>query len=182
MDRVEQLCRAAQNGDREAASELLKLSYEKVFAYFRRLCGHEDDAADLTQKTFRKVWLSLSSFQSRSNFSTWVHSIAHHVYVDWRRGRPAPLPQSDQWWHTQPDTGPGPFESVATRDAAEHLYAQVEKLDEEARETVHLHYYQGLTLEQTAEILSVAVSTVKYRLRRALDYLREHLEQPTRTP
>ena len=182
MDRVEQLCRAAQNGDREAASELLRLAYEKVFAYFRRLCGHEEDAADLTQKTFRKVWLSLSSFQSRSNFSTWVHSIAHHVYVDWRRARPAPLSQSDQWWQSQPDTSPGPFETAAKRDSAEHLYALVENLDDEAREAVHLHYYQGLTLEQTAAVLSVALSTVKYRLRRALDFLREHVDQSTRTP
>ena len=181
MDRLEQLCQAAQQGDREAASELLGLSYEKVFAYFRRLCGSEEDAADLTQRTFRKVWLSLPGFQKRASFSTWVHSIAHHVYVDWRRGKPASVPQTSEWWHTQADTGPGPYESAAKHDAAQHLYVFVEKLDEEARQCVHLHYYQGLTLEQTAEVLSVAVSTVKYRLKRALDFLRKHVDQPTNT-
>ena len=137
--------------------------------------------ADLTQKTFRKVWLSLSSFQARSSFSTWIHAIAHHVYVDWRRGKRAPISQTDEWWHSQRDSAPSPFESTAQRDAAAHIYGLVEKLDEEARETVHLHYYQGLTLDQTAEVLCVAVSTVKYRLRRALEFLREHTDQPTRT-
>ena len=180
MDRVDQLCRAAQDGDREAASELVQLSYENVFAYFRRLCGHEEDAADLTLKTFRKVWLSLHSFQGRSSFSTWIYAIAHHVYVDWRRGKAPPIPQSDHWWRTQPDNAPGPFESAAQRDIAAHVFGLVEKLDDEARETVHLHYYQGLTLDQTAEVLSVAVSTMKYRLRRALEVLRERVDQPSR--
>src|SRR4051812_42781577 len=132
MDRAEQLCQAAQNGDREAASELVKLSYAKVFAYFRRLSGHNEDAADLTQKTFRKVWLSLSSYQHRSSFSTWIHAIAHHVYVDWRRGKAPPILQNDEWWRAQPDSAPGPFESTAQRDIAAHLYALVEKLDDGA--------------------------------------------------
>src|SRR5256885_1160859 len=181
VDRTDQLRRASQNGDLDAACELVQLSYEKVFAYFRRLCGHEEDAADLTQKTFRKVWLSLSSYQGRSSFSTWIHAIAHHVYVDWRRGKASPIAQSDKWWYAQPDAAPGPFESAAQRDIAAHVFGLVDKLEDESRETVHLHYYQGLTLDQTAEVLSVAVSTVKYRLRRALEVLRERVDQPSRT-
>jgi RNA polymerase sigma-70 factor, ECF subfamily len=181
MDRVEQLCRAAQDGDRDAASELVELFYAKIFGYFRRLCGQEEDAADLTQKTFRKVWLSLSSYGNRSSFSTWLHAIAHHVYVDWRRIRPAPISQSDDWWDLQPDSGSGPFETAVKRDVAAHVYAIVEKLDEDVRETVHLHYYQGLTLDETAQALAIAVSTVKYRLQRGLEFLRHHVEQPTRT-
>ena len=181
MDRAEQLCRAAQTGDREAASELVALSYERVFAYFRRLCGHEEDAADLTQKTFRKVWESLATYAGRSAFNTWIHSIAHHVYVDWRRLKPAPLSQTDEWWRSQVSDDAGPFEVAARRDLATQVYSLVDKLDEDARETVHLHYYQGLTLEQTAETLAIATSTVKYRLRRATDFLRQHIDQATRT-
>src|SRR2546430_2057798 len=96
-DRAEALCHRAGTGDLSAASELVSLFYERIFAYFRRLCGNDDDAADLTQRTFFKVWTSLNSFQRRSTFSTWLHGIAHHVYVDWRRShRPAGL-QTDEW-------------------------------------------------------------------------------------
>lgn len=179
MDRIEQLCRAAQGGDSDAASELVKLTYQRVFAYFRRLCGHEEDAADLTQKTFSKVWASLASYGGRSSFSTWIHSIAHHVYVDWRRGKHPSTVQVDEWWHSQSDSAPGPFETAAAREFADQLYALVEKLDDDAREVVHLHYYQGLTLSETADVLAVAVSTVKYRLRRALDFLKRHVTDPT---
>ena len=182
MDRTDQLRRAAQQGDLDAASELVKLFYEKVFAYFRRLCGHEEDAADLTQKTFSKVWASLPSYAERSSFSTWIHSIAHHVYVDWRRIKQPPVLNDEQWWHDRPDSAPGPFESAAARETAEQLYALVEKLDEDSREAVHLHYYQGLSLDETADVLSVSPGTVKYRLRRALDFLKRHVADSPRIP
>ena len=175
---AETLCDRAGAGDMNAASELLSLFYDRVFAYFRRLCGNDEDAADLMQKTFFKVWTSLASFRRRCLFSTWLHGIAHHVYVDWRRvGRPADW-KTDQWWEACPDGGPGPFEDAAERDTARRLYALVDGLEEGIREVIHLHYYQGLSLNETAEVLGIAASTVKYRLRGALDALRARTGEP----
>lgn len=54
---------------------------------------------------------------------------------------------------------------------AGRLYAMVALLDADLREVVHLHYYQGLSLKETAEVLGIATSTVKYRLRGALEEL-----------
>ena len=171
-DHAETLCHRAKTGDIAAASELVGLFYQRIFAYFRRLCGNDDDAADLTQKTFFKVWTSLASYQRRSSFSTWLHAIAHHVYVDWRRtNRPAD-PQTDEWWEACAAVGPSPFDDAAERDTARRLFALVERLEEGIKEVVHLHYYQGLSLSETAEALGIATSTVKYRLRGALDFLR----------
>src|SRR5688572_17331642 len=144
MDRMEQLVSAAQNGDLDAASELVAAVYEPIFAYLRRRCSNDEDAADLTQKTFSKVWASLPSYRRRSNFSTWVHSIAHHVYVDACRTKQLPMAEGENWWLHEADDAPGPFESAAQRESAEQLYALVAKLDEDAREVIHLHYYQSL--------------------------------------
>ena len=177
-NQAETLCDRAGAGDLSAASELVSLFYERIFAYFRRLCGSNDDAADLTQKTFFKVWTSLASFRRRSSFSTWLHGIAHHVYVDWRRtNRPAHL-QTDEWWEACAAAGPSPFDDAAERDTARRLFALVERLEEGIREVVHLHYYQGLSLNETAEVLDIAASTVKYRLRGALDALRAQTIEP----
>ena len=181
-DHAETLCVRAKAGDISAASELVGLFYERIFAYFRRLCGNDDDAADLTQKTFFKVWTSLATYQQRSSFSTWLHGIAHHVYVDWRRtNKPADSP-SDEWWETRAAEGPSPFEDAAERDMAHRLFALVNRLEERAKQAVHLHYYQGLSLEETAEALGIATSTVKYRLREALDFLRTHANEPNLRP
>lgn len=166
------LCQRAKAGDLKAASELLQLHYQKIFAFLRRLSGSDQEAEDLTQKTFARVWTSLPSFLGRSSFSTWAHGIAHHVYVDWRRKANRTEPQSDQWWLTCRADDPTPFESAADRDGAHHLYSLVEQLDPETRDAVHLHYYQALTLNETAEVLNVSAGTVKNRLRDALNFLR----------
>ncbi len=181
-DHAETLCQRAKAGDISAASELDGLFYERIFAYFRRLCGNDDDAADLTQKTFFKVWTSLATYQRRSSFSTWLHGIAHHVYVDWRRTNKLADFQPDEWWETRAAEGPSPFEDAAERDMAHRLFALVNRLEERAKEAVHLHYYQGLSLDETAEALGIATSTVKYRLREALDYLRTHTKEPNFRP
>ncbi len=170
-DPVEILCERAKGGDEAAASELVALHYQKLFAFFRRQCANDADAEDLTQKTFAKVWMALPSFAGRSSFSSWMHGIARNVYVDWRRKGNRLDPQSDEWWETCVASGPSPFEDTADRDMAGRLHAMVVRLEEDLRETVHLHYYQGLSISETAEVLGVATSTVKYRLRSALDEL-----------
>jgi RNA polymerase sigma-70 factor, ECF subfamily len=178
QERMQQLCALAQAGDEKAASELVKLFEGKVFAYLARLCGHPDEAADLTQKTFCQVWKALPGFRNRSSFSTWVHGIARHVYLDWLRKRNLLDSQSPVWWEHCRDDTPSPFESAADRDQARLLYKLVEQLDESSRELIHLHYYQGLSIKEAACVLDVATSTVKYRLRKALDFLRSKTSEP----
>jgi len=79
-DPASRLCELARAGDREAAGELISLFYERLYAWLRRLAGSEEDAADLTQKTFARAWAALGSWQGRSSFSTWLHGIGHHAY------------------------------------------------------------------------------------------------------
>jgi RNA polymerase sigma-70 factor (ECF subfamily) len=171
-DAADILCERARKGDVAAASELVTLFYQRIFAYLRRLSGNDHDAADLTQKTFTRTWQAIASYQGRSSFSTWLHGIAHHVYLDWRRKRTVGDAQTDEWWETQAANSPTPFEDTAARELANQLYRWVDELDDEKKQTVHLHYYQNLSLNETAEVLGVAASTVKYRLREALAFLR----------
>ncbi len=178
---TERLCELARSGDTGAASELVRLHYERVYAFFRRLCGSDADAADLTQKTFARGWASLGSYAGRSSFSTWIHGIGRNVYLDWRRKGNRLEAQSDEWWESCVAAGPSPFEDAAERDAALRLHTLVAQLDEEKKEAVHLHYYQGLSLSETAEVLGVAASTVKYRLREALEFLKAKSEMTTKS-
>jgi RNA polymerase sigma-70 factor (ECF subfamily) len=71
---------------------------------------------------------------------------------------------------------------VIDREMSRSVYALVEQLDEDTRITVHLHYYQGLSLTETAEVLGVATSTVKYRARQAVSELRCRLTEAERMP
>lgn len=177
-DDVQALVEHAKEGNLSAASELIARFYERIFAYFRRHCGSDEDAGDLTQKTFCRAWASLPKFDGRASFNTWLHAIAHHVYVDWRRRASRLETQSNDWWAACVADGPGPFENAAEREAAEFIYGQVERLEEEQRETIHLHYYQALSIQETADALNIATSTVKYRLRQALERLKSRMAEP----
>ena len=170
-----QLVEMARCGDRAAGVELIELFYERIYAFLRRLTANEADAADLTQRTFGRVWQALPTFAGRSSVSSWMHSIAYHVYVDWRRSDRHTEPRSDEWWAARPAPGATPAEIVAHTDMAAVLYGSVDDLEPDLRHTVQLHYYQALTLQETADAMSVATSTVKYRLRQALAELQRKL-------
>ena len=177
-----QLAETACGGDPAAAVELIELYYERIYAFLRRLAGNDADAADLTQRTFARVWQALPTFAGRSSVSSWMHGIAYHVYVDWRRADRHAEPRSNQWWAARPAPDALPDEIVAHRDMAAAVYGVVDELEPDLRHTVQLHYYQNLTLQETADALGIATSTVKYRLRQALTELQGKLASERTSP
>ncbi|MSU58003.1 MAG: RNA polymerase sigma factor [Pedosphaera sp.] len=177
-----ELVEAARHGDTAAAVRLIELFYERIFAFLRRLAANDADAADLTQRTFCRVWESLPTFAGRSSVGSWIHGIAYHVYVDWRRADRRTEPRSDEWWAACAGDGPSPDEELSRADLAATVFRSVDQLEAQLRETVHLHYYQELTLQETADAQGIATSTVKYRLRQALDELQKKLNHERMTP
>ena len=177
-----QLVERARGGDRAAAAELIELFYERIYAFLRRLAANDADAADLTQRTFCRVWQALPAFAGRSSVGSWMHSIAYHVYVDWRRADRHTEPRSNEWWAARPAPEALPDEIVAHTDMAAAVYGSVDELEPGLRHTVQLHYYQELTLQETADAMGIATSTVKYRLRQALAELQRKLAAKRTSP
>jgi RNA polymerase sigma-70 factor (ECF subfamily) len=173
--RDQNLVEAIGRGDEDAAGQLVHLYYQRIYAFLRRLSTNEADAADLTQRTFGRVWQALPRFAGRSSLSSWIHGIAYHIYVDWRRAEKPSDPRSEAWWACRPSPDAAPDELLARTDLSAKLYALVDTLDPDVRETIHLHYYQGLSLQETADAMGVAASTVKYRQRQAISELQQKL-------
>ncbi|MCW5557117.1 MAG: RNA polymerase sigma factor [Verrucomicrobiae bacterium] len=169
--------REALRGDRAAASLLLHGQYSRIYAYLRRLAGNDADAADLTQETFRKVWKSLERYREDSSISTWMHRIAYCTWVDWLRQHRAAASQSEHWWRELPGDFPSPLQTTATEERLRLLWQQVDQLPEEERQIIHLHFGQQLTQAETAEVIGLPLSTLKLRLRSALDRLRLRLKE-----
>jgi len=179
---IQTWCEQAVRGDREAGCELLRHFHRPIFAYLRRLSGNDADADDLAQQTFSKVWQSLGKFRGASAINTWIHRIAYCTYIDWVRQREPGGEQPQAWWDSLPAKEISPFESAAEADSARRLYLLVQDLEPESRRAaIHLHYYQNLSLPETAEVLGLPLSTLKYQLRAALDELRRRLAEPART-
>ena len=179
---ADQLVERARSGDLAAASALIGLFYARIYAFLRRLAANDADASDLTQRTFARVWQSLPTFAARASVSSWIHTIAYHAYVDWRRADRHTEPRSDQWWAARPAAESQPDEIVAHTDLAAMIYCIVDELEPDLRHTVQLHYYQDLTLQETADALGIATSTVKYRLRQALAEVQKKLARNRAAP
>ena len=172
-----ELLAGVRRGEHAAAAGLIELFYERIYAFLRRLTANEADAADLTQRTFTRVWQRLDSFAGRASVESWIHSIAYHAYVDWRRAESRVEARPQEWWVTRESAAPQPDEIAARNDLAAKLYRAVDNLSPDLKETVHLHYYQELSLKETSDALGVATSTVKYRLRQALSELEKNLNR-----
>ena len=175
---ADQLVERIGRGEQIAAVDLVDLFYERIYAFLRRLCFNDSDAADLTQRTFAKVWQSLPAFTGKSSVGSWIHSIAYHTYIDWRRGNAPTESRSPEWWADCHCQEPRPDELAARNDLSAATYAAVDQLSSELRDTIHLHYYQELTIQETADALGVATSTVKYRVRQALRELQQKVGSP----
>lgn len=173
--KLKRLCKRAQQGDKGAATELLRLFYKQIFNYLRRLSDSSSDAEDLTQETFAKAWASLGNYRHKCSFSTWMHTIAYHTYLDWHRKPDRVVAHSDQWWRERLDANPGPFESAEERQLAEQVYKLVDQLDQDRRQVIHLHFYQGLSLRQAAYVLGESPSTIKYRFRKVMEHLKSQM-------
>src|SRR5690349_2286826 len=120
---AEQLVERIGRGEQVATVDLIDLFYERIYAFLRRLCSNDADAADLTQRTFGRVWQSLPTFNGRSSVGSWIHSIAYHTYVDWRRAaRPAEA-RSAEWWADCRSSEPAPDEIAAQKDLAAVIFA-----------------------------------------------------------
>jgi RNA polymerase sigma-70 factor (ECF subfamily) len=178
----QQLIEAARKGDFQAATELVERYYKPIYAFLRRLSGNETDAADLTQKTFDRIWPSLAKFAGRSSVSSWIHGIACHVYQDWRRSNRRTETRPDEWWADCRDGQASPDALAESADLNAALFAAVNRLEPDLRGAVHLHYFQGLNLEETASALEIAPRTVKYWLREALEKLQAVLDDRPGVP
>ena len=84
-----------------------------------------------------------------------MHAIAYRTYVDWLRSNHHAEERSDAWWEACVAPEADPSERASANELSANLFAAVDQLDPDIRATVHLRYYQGLTVEETAEALGI---------------------------
>jgi len=169
-------------GEALDAGQLIDRFHERIYAFLRRLSGTDSDAVELTQRTFCRVWVALPGFAGKSTLSSWLHGIAYRTYVDWLRKERRNQAMPDEWWTCLPDEQAGPDDLSAASHDRSVIYGAVDRLEPELRDTIHLHYYQGLSIEETGKALEIASSTVKHRVRRALELLRRTIANPKTLP
>lgn len=132
-------------------------------------CGDAALADDLAQESLIKAWLSADSFRADSTFSTWIHRIAYNTFINYRRGA---VPKA-------PLTEASVVASESASDDAfryQPLYEALALLSVKERMSILLHYLEGYTIREIAEIEEVSEAAVKQHLSRGREHLRTLLK------
>ncbi len=167
-----ELVRSLREGDRNAAEELVTITYQTIYASLFRLCGGDGDlAADLTQESYRRAWAALPQFRGGSRFSTWLYRIAYTTFLNHVR-RPRRVVSMDEEAAVQvQDSRPGAEELLASAEEAGILRRAVLALPDELRFTVTAHFWGGLAVREIAELEHVTGAAIRKRLHKAFDML-----------
>jgi len=168
-----------RSGDRSAAEELVDLYYQRIYLYMRQLGHNRQTSEDLTQEAFMRAWYHIDQLKDDSALAGWLFRIAHNTSYQYRRwlgrraGQIEPLELSAQIHSAQGSAE----DRVMHMDLLDRLRQAVASLPWKVRQTVVLHYLQGMPISTAAQVIGVREGTFKSRLHRALRLLRRRLDQ-----
>jgi RNA polymerase sigma-70 factor (ECF subfamily) len=167
-------------GEREALQPLLERHHRRVYRIALAYLRNADDALDVVQETFVKVFENAARWDSRSEVLPWLTRIAVNQAIDRyrreRRRRETLLPLAQDDHHENlGDPDPSPERRALGRDAARRIDAALLALPERQRAVFVLRHYQEMSLEEIAASLRLPLGTVKSSLHRAIHELRHRL-------
>lgn len=161
-------------GDQSAFDTLFARHQDYVYNIVYGILGRHEDARDVTQEVFLQVHRRLRSFRGGSRFATWLYRIAVNRAVDAgrRRARQRWLPFLETL-ADKPDEAPGPEQIAARSSEVEAVQRVLNEVPLQHRDVLVLRYYQGLSVEEIAEVLGISATAAKVRLHRARRHFKE---------
>lgn len=187
----EELVRETLAGRQESYGELVERYQSRLVNYLYRIVRNSDEAHDLAQEVFVKVYQALDRFDPRFRFSTWIFRVAQNAAIDVvrrRRHRMVPLGRQDEGGeHDRPERelradDPGAEVALLGRETAGQVQEAITRLPWEYRELILLRHYGELSYDEIAEAKRMPLGTVKNKLFRARQMLKALLggEDPRR--
>lgn len=136
------------------------------------------DADDIAQEALLKAFRAFPTFDGRASLSTWLYTVARSASIDWHRSRLGQAAQRENPLpSTHPASQPRPDEVCSQQQQRERLWQAIQGLDERQRVPLVLFEIDGLSYDEIAAIEDVPVGTIRSRLSRARQELREQLAE-----
>lgn len=170
-------------GREDGFEELVRRYQRPIAAYVYRMVGDYDAALDLTQEVFIKVYGSLARYRSEYKFSTWIYKIAHNAAVDHLRRHSTReqslVKQSEGEQYDLPiESGRlSPEQESEKAERCAEIEAVVRQLPAAYRELIVLRHSHDLSYDEIAEVMGLPLGTVKNRLFRAREVMRQQFVQ-----
>jgi len=187
------LVRRCISGDAAAWEEIVQRYHRRIYNICYRFAGSADDAQDLAQEVFIKMYRTLSSYDAeRGALMTWMTTLTRNLLVDhFRKTKHDRVTDSLDTTSSEhedsmplgeriPDRGPAPDTRVQSREARETVHEALQKLSPELREAVILRDLQDMDYREIATVLKVPEGTVKSRINRGRGELARLLQRTYR--
>lgn len=186
MNDIEKLLiKKSKSGDVEAFEQLIFDYQKKAYNIALRIMGNQEDAKDMCQEAFIRIFKSIEGFKEQSSFSTWMYRIVTNVCLDEiRKKKKNDTVSLDNTFETQ--NGEVHFETASDEDTPEEAFIRTEKrriilkeinsLSEEYKTAIVLRDIQGFSYEEIANILCCSIGTVKSRINRGRNILKNRLK------
>jgi len=168
----------AISGEREGESmrctftTLAREFYAPVFNFIARQAPNREDAADITQQVFVQAYRSFERFDQEKDFAPWIYTIARRCVADFYRRRRATVTQLED---SLRDPLPDPHEQAARREGADRLWDLARGLKTRFFQVLLLHYKEGFSLEETAQVMGITTTHAKVLVFRARNALKKRL-------
>ena len=166
---------SAQQGDRNAFSELVRLHTRGVFNVVYRMCGDSLIAEDAAQETFLRAWQNLSSYRPQMPLRNWLYRIAFNAGMDMLRKEKRILP-TDIEDLPLTDDRPSPESMASQKERTALVQKAILSLPDASRAVLVLKEYEGMSYREIADALDIPLGTVMSRLNYARKLLKEKLE------
>lgn len=181
------LVEQARRGDAAAFSELVSRYERKIYNLAYRLTGHPEDAMDMAQEAFVRVYTSLPDFRGDASFATWLHRIAANACMDELRKRkrqrltyldaPVETEGREELARQLADANDGPEDTLMRQEMQRTVQLGIRALDPDYRTVLVMRDIQGHSYEEISAWLQLPLGTVKSRLSRARNALKDLLQK-----
>ncbi len=176
-----ELVTRAQQGERDAFNELVRVHAQGVMNVIYRMCGDAQIAEDAAQETFIQAWLHLSSYRPQTSLRSWLYRIAVNAATDMLRKEKRILPNALEDLHLQ-DPHPGPEALLFREERTALVQRAILALPEASRVVLVLREYEEMSYHEIANALNIPIGTVMSRLNYARKTLKDKLKQTLFVP
>lgn len=170
-------------GDQDAFGEIVEIYKNSVYQICYRMLGNRHEAEDMAQEAFIRAYVNINSFNQNLKFSTWLFRIATNLCIDRIRKKKPDYYLDAEVSGTEgltmysqiPSNTPLPEAELESMELQEMVQKEILKLPEKYRSPIVLKYMEDLSLNEISEILDLPLGTVKTRIHRGRESLRQQL-------
>lgn len=178
IDRIDRF----KAGDSTAFEEIVKAYEDRIYNLCRYMLGNAHDAEDAAQEVFLKAFQNLRSFRPEASLYTWLYRIAVNTCIDYKR-KPFFLSlfrkdaSDEEMEYDIPSEEPSPERLLESKQLTREIHRALMKTSPKLRTVIVLKELEGLSYEEISEVLEISMGTVKSRIARAREELKQSLSR-----